>query len=499
MIVGRYQLFDEIASGGMATVYLGRLVAAPGFSRTVAIKRLHPSFSKDTDFVKMLFDEARLTARVRHPNVVTMLDVVAEGGELCLVMEYVHGLSLAQVLRIHGRGKGIPARIAAAIVTGLLQGLHAAHEATDEHGAPLDIVHRDVSPQNLIVARDGIPKVLDFGIAKASGQLHTTREGTLKGKIPYMSPEQIHGSELDRRTDVYASAVTLWECLTGRPLFKAENEVALIQQVLKGPDATTLTGELPPALRDIVVRGLERERDERFATAKEMAQALEKHAAGAGELGDWLESVAPSQLAAREEMVRRIEKSSVADKATALAVVESLADGADATETAPQPPMQSPDATKHDASTNVWGAQETEISVSGDVTPPVEKEKTPRRLAAALLVLAATLGVPLAWLALHRTPSVSPSAPATATSTPIASASATATVSATPTQTASVIPSATVMELPTVTATSPPPATATMTTRPVVVPARCNPPTYLDENNVRRVKPGCGDHVKALR
>src|SRR5262245_25807707 len=167
LIVGRYALFEPIAAGGMATVHLGRARGAAGFLRTVAIKRLHEGIAKNPNFVAMMLDEARLSARVRHPNVVSTVDVVNENGELFIVMEYVHGDSLSRLMKVaHARAERIPLGIAASIAVGTLHGLHAAHEARSDRGEPLGIIHRDVSPQNILVGIDGVARVADFGVAK---------------------------------------------------------------------------------------------------------------------------------------------------------------------------------------------------------------------------------------------------------------------------------------------------------------------------------------------
>ena len=228
IVVGRYTLHQPLAAGGMATVYLGRLSAERGFSRTVAIKRLHPQFASDREFVAGFMDEARLAGRIRHPNVVGVIDVVSTGDEVLLVMEYIHGESLSRVLRkLHERGELVPPPIAAAIVCNLLDGLHAAHEARDESGAPLGIVHRDVSPQNVLLGTDGVAHVLDFGIAKAKGrQQEQTREGQLKGKLAYMAPEQLD-QQTSRLTDVYAASVVFWETLTCTRLMHGETEAQI--------------------------------------------------------------------------------------------------------------------------------------------------------------------------------------------------------------------------------------------------------------------------------
>src|SRR5450432_3116813 len=183
-VIGRYALYGKLAAGGMATVHFGRLLGPAGFSRTVAIKRLHPQFAKDPEFVAMFLDEARLAARIHHPNVIATLDVVALEGELFLVLEYVQGESFASLLRAaRDRRTPVPLPVVSAVMTGVLHGLHAAHEAKNERGEPLRLVHRDVSPHNVLVGADGVPRVLDFGIAKAAGRLQTTREGHLKGKL----------------------------------------------------------------------------------------------------------------------------------------------------------------------------------------------------------------------------------------------------------------------------------------------------------------------------
>src|SRR5262249_31177054 len=252
--IGRYVIHDEIAAGGMATVHLGRLVGPIGFSRTVAIKRLHPHLAREPDVAAMFLDEARLAARIRHPNRVAALDVVDLDGELLLVLDYIHGESLARLMR--ARASPLEPRIASAILVGILEGLHAAHEAKNERGEPLGLVHRDVSPQNVIVGVDGIARVLDFGVAKAAGRVQTTRDGQIKGKIAYLAPEQLNG-EVSRQSDIYAASVVLWETLTGDRLFSAENPGELLTQVLSRPirPPSEIVSEIPKALDAIVLRG----------------------------------------------------------------------------------------------------------------------------------------------------------------------------------------------------------------------------------------------------
>ena len=279
--LGRYVLYDEIAAGGMATVHFGRMLGPAGFSRTVAIKRLHPHLARDPQFVSMFLDEARVAARVQHPNVVSTIDVVAREGELFLVMEYINGESLSNLLReARASGTRVPPRIVSSIVSGVLYGLHAAHEAKSEQGEPLQIVHRDISPQNIIVGIDGIARVVDFGVAKATMRVQLTRSGEVKGKFSYMAPEQLESRTIDRRTDIYATAVVLWEALASRRLFVGDDPGSIVTSVLlaKVPTLIAIAPDLPAGLSALVQRGLARNANERFPSAQAMALELDEMA-----------------------------------------------------------------------------------------------------------------------------------------------------------------------------------------------------------------------------
>jgi len=305
-------VYDEFAAGGMATVHYARLIGAQGFRRTVAAKRLLPHLTRDRDFALMLVDEARLAARVRHPNVVSTLDVVQTDGELLLVMDYIHGESLAKLSRAADqRGERIPLNIALAIVIDALHGLHAAHEAKDERGLPLDLVHRDVSPQNVLVGLDGITRIADFGVAKAAGRAHTTRDGAVKGKLAYMAPEQLSSGTVARTTDVFAASVVLWELLVNERLFAGQNHAETVFKVMSAPIPAPRTREtsLSPELDKIVMRGLSREPALRFASARDMALALEDHAPSVrpSEIAAWVERIAGERLAQRAEVLSAIE------------------------------------------------------------------------------------------------------------------------------------------------------------------------------------------------
>jgi serine/threonine-protein kinase len=292
----------------MACVEYARLRAAHGFVRNVAIKRLHPQFAKDPEFVKMFLDEARLCARLAHANIVATLDIIDRPDGLGLVMEYVHGESLSSLLELaQERATPVPILVATALMASVLHGLHAAHETRDDDGAPLGIVHRDVSPHNILVGADGIPRVIDFGIAKAIGKSHVTPNGEIKGKLMYMAPEQLDGGDVDRRADVYGAAAVLWETLCGVAPHDAATESAIVHSVLLGriESPSKQRPEVTATLADIVLRGLQRDRSARFESARAMALALEREIgiASQSELASWLHELAAERLQARSRMI----------------------------------------------------------------------------------------------------------------------------------------------------------------------------------------------------
>ena len=312
--IGRYTLGGLVATGGMAEVHLGQVRGAIGFSRTVAIKRMHAHLASDPDFASMFADEARLAARVRHPNVVATLDVVLEGTNLCIVMEYIEGVTLAQLLKLGTKQRErMPANVAIAILRDTLEGLHSAHQAVDADGRPLGIVHRDVSPQNVIVGVDGISRVLDFGIAKANIRLHQTREGSgLKGKLAYMAPEQLEGVAVGRQSDVFAASIVLWEALTSQRAYgEAASEGEVVTKILRGapPPPSSVCADLGTAYDAVLMRGLARGPADRFESARQMAAALTEagEPASAAEVSAWVERIAAVPLADRAQRVRHLE------------------------------------------------------------------------------------------------------------------------------------------------------------------------------------------------
>jgi serine/threonine-protein kinase len=302
-------MFGEIGAGGMATVHLGR---GPD-GDVVAIKRLKPYLAEEPGVVQWFLEEARLSARVRHPNVVATLDVVTHEGEVFLVMEYIEGVSLAFLLRTRSGPTASPAptikpELTASIVSGALRGLHAAHEATGEMGEPLNIVHRDVSPQNILVGVDGTARVLDFGVAKALGRQQTTRDGAIKGKLGYMAPEQLSGRGVTRRTDVFAAGIVLWELLTGERLFARDDDAVTVTRVLmeRVRPPSDVRPDVPRSLDPVVLRALERDPTKRYLSAHDMADALDAamKPASSAAVGWWVRSIAADELARRAVLLR---------------------------------------------------------------------------------------------------------------------------------------------------------------------------------------------------
>ncbi len=512
-IVGRYELFDAIARGGMATIHLARLTGEEGFSRIVAAKRLHASLVEDGDFVQMFLDEAHIAARIHHPNVVSAIDVVRSDRELILVQEYVRGVPLNTLLaKLREKQTPMPLPILLAIAGGTLAGLHGAHETRDETGRPLQVVHRDVSPQNVMIAADGTPKLLDFGIAKAATSAHVTREGLFKGKVSYMPPEQLRGEVATRRSDLYAMGIVLWEMAAGRRMFQGTVEAQLFGLVLKGelPDlATTLraaTWEMPAldldeaaeGLAQVVRRATALRPDDRFETALQMQDAL--YALGRPalpqEVAQWLVEVAGAYLEQQDQVVASQDFATTSSWRRR--PPESNASGVMARSGAAPPRSLTPPQV---------AASETPASVA-----PPGKERSSRALLLALALLGALLVVSGVIIAVMWSRGAAPSAPvasapAAAPAPPSAEAAPSASASSLPTAPSALasdgpaMPSAHTAALgrsvPTfprpggrfvAPAAAPRPAASAA---PAPTPsANCDPPYYF-EGTKKIFKPGC--------
>ena len=320
--IGRYRVYSELASGGMATVHLGCMLGPAGFSKLVAIKCLHEQFALENEFVAMFLDEARLTSSIHHPNVVATLDVVAEQGELLVVMEYVHGESLAALLRTSRQtGDAPPLPVVTRIICDALDGLHAAHIASLA-GRCLNIVHRDVSPQNIMVGADGNTRVLDFGIAQAAVRSHVTASGTVKGKLAYMSPEQLQSRAVNARADIFAAGVVLWEALTGKRLFFAPDPRDTAELVLNSTivPPTAIVPSLPGEIDRVVLKALARDPKQRFDSAHEFAEALRRAATEGSRraVSDWVSRVAKDSLSRRLDLLETLEASAIHAQAQAV-------------------------------------------------------------------------------------------------------------------------------------------------------------------------------------
>lgn len=316
--LGRYLVFGELGRGGMARVHLARQLGAASFTRLVALKRLHEGVPLQGAAANELIDEARVSARVRHPNVVSVSDVERTETELALAMDYVHGPSLAWLAhRARSTGAPIPRSVALRVAVDTLRGLGAAHAAVSERGRPLELVHRDVSPQNVLVGDDGLARIADFGIAKALGRLTHTRHGILKGKLIYMAPEQLRLQTVDRRADLYAMGVVLWELVAGRSLFQVPDiEDRILRHLELRMDPLPSVAEFahaPPELAAAIARALDPTPDGRFADASEMVAALERadEVATNGQVAAWLREVARDLLDERAEVIERVESLSV--------------------------------------------------------------------------------------------------------------------------------------------------------------------------------------------
>jgi len=273
----RYELLCPIADGGMASVWVARLRGKHGFEKLLAIKTILPQFAADERFQEMFLDEARIASRIEHANVAQIVDVGEQHDVTYLVMEWVDGDSLSRLYRsLKKNNVALPMNVLLRIVADACGGLHAAHELKDERGALLGVVHRDVSPQNILVSSRGMAKLIDFGIAKAQGRvIADTNAGLLKGKIHYMAPEQALGGAVDRRADVFAVGALLYHYLAGEPPFDGPNQLAILKRLTSTQPAAPLPPSVPPPVAALVMRALALSADERFATAADLQAAIE--------------------------------------------------------------------------------------------------------------------------------------------------------------------------------------------------------------------------------
>ncbi len=278
---GKYTLFELIGRGGMAEVYKARIQGPAGFERTFVVKRILPHLSSDPTFIKMFVEEAKLSARLAHPNIVHIFELGAVEGEYFISMEYIRGHDLSETMRAIWKTMGPPRpELVAYIGREACRGLAYAHSLTDDNGRPLGMVHRDISPSNVMLSYEGAVKLLDFGIAKALGDApETTKTGTMKGKYAYMAPEQTEGENVDNRSDIFACGIVLHEVLTGRRLFKGANDVQTIERVRRCevPRPSLQNPAVPPALDAIILKALARNPADRWAGRRRHGQRAGRH------------------------------------------------------------------------------------------------------------------------------------------------------------------------------------------------------------------------------
>ncbi|MFT3766768.1 MAG: protein kinase [Minicystis sp.] len=307
--LGRYRVVDEIGVGGMASVHLARMDGPGGFQKWVAIKRIHPHLVEDDQFVDMFLDEARIAAGINHANVAQVFDLGKDDNTYWIAMEYLHGEPLREVMRrAEERGQRIAPELAARICADAAEGLHAAHELRGKNGQLLGLVHRDVTPHNLFITYEGYTKVVDFGIAKVADRLSSTRAGTLKGKLAYMSPEQVRGAEVDRTTDIFALGVVLWEVTTNQRLFRMDTDLDTLEKVQACvvPPPSTIVPGYPLELEACLMKALAKRKQDRYATAREFSRALQSylvrsgHFVGAEEVAQFVRAVFADRIQKRE-------------------------------------------------------------------------------------------------------------------------------------------------------------------------------------------------------
>jgi serine/threonine-protein kinase len=403
--VGRYDVLLPIASGGMATVYLARSRGVGGFERDVALKLTHAHLAESAEFARDLLEEAKIAVGIRHANVVPVLDVGEDPNGLFLVMEYIEGDTLSGLMR---RAKSSAAGGAAPLAPGIafrvlldaLGGLHAAHELADEEGRNIGLVHRDFSPQNILVGSDGVGRLTDFGIAKAASRLGATRTGAVKGKVNYMAPEQARGEQLDRRTDVWAAGVVAWELLAGRRMYDGD-ELGTLFRIASDtpPRVRDVVESVHPALDAAVARALTRDLSARTPTAaafaKDLTQALREASielADASDVAAVVKQLVGNKIAERRKRVREVIELRQALEDAARASADSLTPGTGLVPPKPaatvaMPPPARVDLPSFEPLADPPATDVTSASASIPLSPP------PRRVGLAALAAAGVVAV----------------------------------------------------------------------------------------------------------
>ena len=349
--IGGYRVLDRIGRGGMAELFVGRTTGQAGFEKLVAIKRILPHLAADVDTIQMFLDEARISARLVHPNVAQIFDLGSSDGTHYIAMEYVHGVSLVAILEhLQQQERLAPTALTAYLVEKTCAALAHAHARRDEQGAPLHIVHRDVSPSNVLCSFEGDVKLIDFGIAKAAQRVQHTRTGLIKGKLSYMSPEQVRALPVDHRSDIFAAGTLLFELLTGVNPFRADSDAGTLERVrqAEAPPPSALVPQIPRALDAVCLRAMSIAPEDRYPDAGQMEHELarlrrqdpydRRHLAG------WLSRALPGQRRRGEALLRRAEQGTAAAHETPSAPRLASDEVLDETNIyAPYPPAEDPD------------------------------------------------------------------------------------------------------------------------------------------------------------
>ncbi len=440
--IGRYEVLGQLATGGMAEILLARLSGPSDFKRAVVIKRILRQYAQTSSFVAMFLDEARTIASIRHPNVVQVQDLGEDGGDVFLVLEYVAGENLSSVLRrATSEGKRLEPALVAHVIAEACAGLHAAHELVSESGQHQNLVHRDVSPQNIFVAYDGHVKLLDFGVALTEGRLARTEAGDVKGKFEYMSPEQANGERLDRRSDIFAMGIVLYELGTGRRLFKRASANRALEAIMKEPviPPSRLVDGFPPALELATMRALAKKPEDRYATAAEMRKDLLEIARSVTSpvesMAEHMQRWFPKRIAEKEELLRKVRDGAEVTRVPSAEVDENV---------------RIPQVPDHPAP--------VPVPVPVNVPVPVPVPEVPRRLGLVLTAITALAMVATATALASR----SSSPPSARADDSLASAPPTA------------LP--TVLPTPTAIPTAPPSASASAPDPEILVHVESRPP-----------------------
>jgi eukaryotic-like serine/threonine-protein kinase len=490
--LGKYRVIAKLGTGGMAEVYLAVAQGAMNVNRLVVVKRLREEQAGDPSSRAMFLDEARLAARLNHPNVIQTFEAGTEGGMYFLAMEYVEGQPFSRVLtKLKQDGRRLSPKMAARICADALAGLHYAHTLADFDGTPLSIVHRDVSPQNMMITYGGVTKIVDFGIAKAAGSTQTAH-GVFKGKVAFMAPEQVLGDSVDGRADLFAAGIVLWESLTGKHLMAADSPAKTLHNLMnkKIPRVSELVMDVPAALDEIVAKSLERELDARYSSAKAMRDALEAFIAAEGgisteEIGDLVSTLFADRKRTVQEQVKG-QLAALSLSRTSDPEIHAVS----------KTHVRARSATVIDLSESASGDSQPSVfrvvTTDAGISPAA---RATSRLGLTALVFVTSLALGVSGLALYRSQHVTPMA--TATPQPAMTVTVAAPVTAAPTPSPSAearapAPSSAASASSHAAKTSPPPPPAAPAVKPAVWAPRHGAPAppAVATANVQPAQPG---------